>query len=370
MKLVCSQSELTHALAAVAKAVPSRPSHPILISVLLQASSSGLVLTGYDLNLGIQTKIPASVSTDGVTAIPHKLLEGIASKLPSDSPLSLSLDGERLTVSSITGDYDLAASDPKDYPDFPAVTGDPIEFPSGTLRQIVKQVSFCASSDESKQVLMGVNISKAGATVKAASTDGHRLGVSACIVDEASMEDFNITIPVASMLEATKLADDSISITTDKHGQLLIKTGDTLLVTRAFNATYPQYNQLIPTSFKHTFTLNRKAFVDALSRAATIVQATNVVKLTFSEAMLSITADDQQNKGSEKLPLQNDFDGEFMVALNASYVLSATKAIATEHVVLYFNQPTTPMLVKPKDDESEGQNTDQTYLIMPVQTRA
>ena len=370
MKLVCSQSELSHALAAVAKAVPSRPSHPILISVLLQASSSGLVLTGYDLNLGIQTKIPASVSKDGVTAIPHKLLQDIVSKLPSDSPLSLSLDGERLTVASTTGDYDLAASDPTDYPDFPAVAGDSIEFPSETLRQIVRQVSFCASSDEAKQVLMGVNISKAETTVKAASTDGHRLGVSACLTD-SNMEDFNITIPVASMLEATKLADDTISITTDKHGQLLIETGKTLLVTRAFNAAYPQYNQLIPTSFKYTFTLNRKAFVDALSRASTIVQAANnVVKLTFSGAMLSITADDQQNKGNEKLPLQNDFDGEFMAALNANYTLSAVKAITTEHVVLYFNQPTTPMLLKPKDDESEGQNTAQTYLIMPVQIKA
>jgi DNA polymerase-3 subunit beta len=188
-----------------------------------------------------------------------------------------------------------------------------------------------------------------------------------------SGDDFNITIPAASIVEATKLALDDISITTNKHSQLLVKMGNTLLTTRAFNANYPNYEELIPKTFKQVFTLDRKGFTSALNRVATIVHAgNNVIKLVFDGDMLSIMADDQQNKASEKLPLQNKntSEEEFMVALNATYVLSAVKAISTDHINLYFNYPTTPMLIKPDynlDDEAAASITMQTYLIMPVQ---
>ena len=48
MKLTCSQSELNTHLLLVNRAVPSRPSHPILANVLLAASDQKqqLSLTG------------------------------------------------------------------------------------------------------------------------------------------------------------------------------------------------------------------------------------------------------------------------------------------------------------------------------------
>ena len=57
MKLVCSQGELNTALQLVSRAVSSRPTHPVLANVLLTADvgTGKLSLTGFDLNLGIQT---------------------------------------------------------------------------------------------------------------------------------------------------------------------------------------------------------------------------------------------------------------------------------------------------------------------------
>jgi DNA polymerase-3 subunit beta len=61
MKLVCSQAELNAALQLVSRAVASRPTHPVLANVLLtaDAGTDRLSLTGFDLNLGIQTSLPA-----------------------------------------------------------------------------------------------------------------------------------------------------------------------------------------------------------------------------------------------------------------------------------------------------------------------
>ena len=67
MKVVCSQSELNSALQLVSRAVATRPTHPVLANVLLtaDAGSNRLSLTGFDLSLGIQTSLAASVETSG-----------------------------------------------------------------------------------------------------------------------------------------------------------------------------------------------------------------------------------------------------------------------------------------------------------------
>ena len=75
MKLTCAQSELSSALHLVSRAITSRPTHPILANVLLtaDAATGTLTLTGFDLNLGIQAQIPASVDSSGATTLPARL---------------------------------------------------------------------------------------------------------------------------------------------------------------------------------------------------------------------------------------------------------------------------------------------------------
>ena len=94
MKLVCSQTELNTALQLVSRAVANRPTHPVLANVLLtaDAGTGKLSLTGFDLNLGIQTSLIASIDSSGAITLPSKLFSEIISKLSSDSPITLISD--------------------------------------------------------------------------------------------------------------------------------------------------------------------------------------------------------------------------------------------------------------------------------------
>ncbi|MCX5937613.1 MAG: DNA polymerase III subunit beta, partial [Cyanobium sp. LacPavin_0920_WC12_MAG_62_9] len=91
MKLVCSQSELSSSLQLVSRAVAGRPTHPVLANVLLtaDAGTGRLSLTGFDLSLGIQTSLSASVETSGAITLPAKLFGEIVSRLSADSPITL-----------------------------------------------------------------------------------------------------------------------------------------------------------------------------------------------------------------------------------------------------------------------------------------
>ena len=107
MKVVCSQSELNAALQLVSRAVAPRPTHPVLANVLLtaDAGTDRLSLTGFDLNLGIQTSLTASVETSGAITLPARLLGEIVSRLASDSPLTLTTEesGEQVQLNSLSG---------------------------------------------------------------------------------------------------------------------------------------------------------------------------------------------------------------------------------------------------------------------------
>ncbi|NDG24316.1 MAG: DNA polymerase III subunit beta, partial [Synechococcaceae bacterium WBB_10_009] len=91
MKLVCSQAELNASLQLVSRAVASRPTHPVLANVLLTADAgTGRVsLTGFDLSLGIQTSLAASVHTSGAITLPARLFGEIVARMPADSPIGL-----------------------------------------------------------------------------------------------------------------------------------------------------------------------------------------------------------------------------------------------------------------------------------------
>ena len=125
MKLVCSQTELNAALQLVSRAVAARPTHPVLANVLLtaDAGTDRLSLTGFDLNLGIQTSLAATVETSGAVTLPARLFGEIVSRLSSDSPITLVTDeaGEQVELTSLSGSYQMRGMPADDFPELPLV---------------------------------------------------------------------------------------------------------------------------------------------------------------------------------------------------------------------------------------------------------
>ena len=161
MKVVCSQSELNGALQLVSRAVATRPTHPVLANVLLtaDAGSGRLSLTGFDLNLGIQTSLPANVESSGAITLPARLLGEIVSRLSSDSPLTLATaeGGEQVQLTSLSGSYQMRGMPADDYPDLPMVeSGTTLKLQATALVQALKGTLFASSSDEAKQLLDGL----------------------------------------------------------------------------------------------------------------------------------------------------------------------------------------------------------------------
>jgi len=370
MKLTCSQADLNTALALVGRAVSGRPTHPVLANVLLtaDAATGRLSLTGYDLSLGIQTSIPASIDASGATTVPARLFSEIVSRLPGDSPVTLATaeDAEQLQLASLSGSYRVSSMLAEDYPDLPlAQNGAPITLQAADLIRGLRATLFASSSDESKQLLTGVHITL-GAATEFAATDGHRLAVLK--LTGAATTETAITVPARALRELERLLSgtgaDSIEMFVER-GQIVFVCGDQVLTSRSLDGTYPAYGQLIPATFNRAITVARKGLLSALERVAVVAdQHNNVVKVAADpdRAELQITAD-AQDVGSGAEVLSAEIKGDSLViAFNVRYLLDGLKAMAAEEVVLHCNAPTTPVVIAGEEGF--------TYLVMPVQVRS
>ena len=311
MKLVCSQAELASSLQLVSRAVAARPTHPVLANVLLtaDAATGRLSLTAFDLNLGIQTSLPAAVEVSGAITLPARLFGEIVSRLSADSPVTLrSLeDGEQIELTSLSGSYKMRGLPADDFPDLPLVqSGVPIRLDAEVLLRGLRATLFASSGDEAKQILTGVHLHLDPDGLECAATDGHRLAVlrlphglpasepaAAEPEEEAEQPPFTVTVPARSLRELERLlsgrpAREPLSLFCER-GQVVVLWADQVLTSRSLDGAYPNYRQLIPPSFSRHIRVERRPLIAALERVAVLAdQHNNVVKISTDPKLGSL----------------------------------------------------------------------------------
>ncbi|WP_040656616.1 DNA polymerase III subunit beta [Rubidibacter lacunae] len=384
MKLTCSQSDLNAHLSSVSRAVPSRPAHPILGNVLLEADEAAqtVKLTAFDHSLGLQASFPAQVSETSAVALPARLLNDLVARLP-EGELTLScapveadkLEGGVLgTIVHTSGRYQLRGTSAKEFPELPAVAGEPIDLEAAMLAEGLAATLFAASPDETKQVLTGVHLTQPEGGLEFAATDGHRL----VVVETTSEEDvppsagptLAVTIPARALRELERMLSscepgERVMFRADDR-QVVFEFGNRRLTSRKLDGAYPAYRQLIPQQFERRLTVDRRRLQSSLEVASVMAdQKNNIVKFSLDSAgqelSLSVDAQDVGN-ARESLPAQ--ITGESMdIAFNIRYLMDGLKVLQASEVQIQLNSSTQPAIVTPVG----GQKL--TYLVMPVQLR-
>ena len=373
MKFTCTQSDLYHHSSLVSKAVPSRPTHPVLANILLVADeeTQELKLTGFDLSIGISTRLPAEIKQGGSITIPAKIFNEIISRIDGVLSFSLSDDDENvIKIMTLSGHYEVRGMGADEYPELPTVDGESITLPTDALLKGLRGSIFCASPDETKQVLTGVHIVIEESSIEFAATDGHRLSVVK--VDDIECENqVSLTLPAKAMKEVEKMiagnkALDSVSIKLDES-QALFEIGSQILICRRLEGQYPVYKQLIPQKFTHNIYADRKNFLASIERIGVLAdERNNIIKcsLNHSDQTIALSCDVKEVGTGEEV-VKTQVVGEELkeIAFNCKYLIDGFKNLQCEEVNLSMNGATNPVVVAPLGSGN------QIYLIMPVQLR-
>ncbi|MDF5716559.1 MAG: DNA polymerase III subunit beta [Rhizonema sp. NSF051] len=386
MKLVCTQSDLSTNLSLTSRAVPSRPTHPVLANVLLQANAetNQVSLTGFDLSLGIRTSLNAEVIQGGAIAIPAKLLNDITSRL-SEGEITLedesadsntpSSEGLIVTLTSKSGRYQVRAMGGEEFPELPL-----IENTQATQLQVTALIEglrgslFATSPDETKQVLTGVHLTVEQDSLEFAATDGHRLAVVQTTnqsPDTGYEGKLEVTLPARTLRELERMLahnssqEELVALYFDQ-GQVVFEWQNQRLTSRTLEGPYPAYSMLIPRQFQRELTLDRKQFLSALERIAVLAdQKNNIVKLSLDNAAQGLTLScESQDVGSAMESMAAQISGEDIdIAFNIKYLMEGIKALPSSEIQMQLNTNLTPVIFTPLG------GLKMTYLAMPVQLR-
>ncbi|MGB6300260.1 MAG: DNA polymerase III subunit beta [Rivularia sp. (in: cyanobacteria)] len=389
MKLVCSQSDLNTHLSLTFRAVPSRPTHPILANVLLQAdaANSQVSLTAFDLSLGIRTSFNAEVLEGGTITLPAKLLNDIVSRLPEGEIIlddtipekeNRGVDsGLTVTLKPKSGRYEVRAMGAEEYPELPVTENDKaIHLPASALIEGLGGSLFATSSDESKQVLTGVHLTVKQDTLEFAATDGHRLAVVETINenldDDEQPDSLQVTLPSKALRELERMLahsskeDEPVAMYFDS-GQVIFEWQNQRLTSRTLEGQYPAYHQLIPNAFERELILDRKQFISALERIAVLAdQKNNIAKVSIDSESQEITLSvETQEIGSGMESMSAQIKGDDIdIAFNIKYLMEGLKALPSAEIQMQLNNNLAPVIFSPVG------GIKMTYLAMPVQLRS
>jgi DNA polymerase-3 subunit beta len=378
VKFICSQSDLNTAIALAAKAVSTRPTHPILGNILVVAKEGKIYLTGYDLSMGIKTSFSADITEDGEVTLPAKLFGDIVSRLSGNLTFSVAppkedSDSIHTTITDSTGRFQVSCLSADEYPSLPEVEGGQVmELAIASVLEGLKGTLFAASTDETKQVLAGVHLIGTQESLEFAATDGHRLAVVNIPTEqgedepETAIADFAVTIPGKALREVerllTSVTEEKVSLLSgDTH--VVFSVGDRSITTRKLEVGYPNYQQLIPRQFARTVTMERKRLLSGAERVSVLSdQKNNLVKfLLRNDNQLTLVVE-AQDLGNAKENLPIDLVGEEIdIAFNVRYLVDGLKVLPSGDIQMQLNEGNQPVIFTPLG------GLKMTYLVMPVQ---
>jgi len=359
------------------KAVSSRTTIPILTGIKIVASNQGITLTGSDSDISIESFIPKEENGDEIVEIKEtggivlnaKFFGEIVRKLPMDFVEFEVQNHHQTIIRSGKAEFNLNGLDPDEYPHLPQISEDNVfSIPTDLLKSIIRQTVFAVSTSETRPILTGVNWQIENGKLTCTGTDSHRLAMRTAPIEIDPSETYNAVIPGKSLIELSKILDDSNNpveiVMTDN--QILFKSKNLLFFSRRLEGNYPDTSRLIPTDSKTELVLHAKEFLHAIDRASLLARGerNNVVKLvTLEEKTIEISSTTPEiGNVVEQISSESISGEELKISFSAKYMMEALRALEGTEIVIHFTGAMRPFVIRSVDDDSILQ------LILPVRT--
>ena len=236
MKLAVSKAALQQAVTQASRAVSGRAPMPVLSGLLLRADDNGLTITGYDLDIAIETRIPASVEEPGELVVPAKQFGGIVKAL-GRSEVVLSRQENSLKIQADRAEFTLQTMDATEYPALPEVEGQFAIIPHEAFRECARKVSYAAAVADARAFYTVINTMMADGELTMVATDTFRLAVRRAPAPHS--EPLSVLLPVAFVSEIERL-DGAVHLhLSGNHVQ--VKSGDTRVISRLIEGQWPDW---------------------------------------------------------------------------------------------------------------------------------
>ncbi len=373
MKVTVLQENLARGLSIVSRAVSPRSTLPVLANVLIATDEGRLRLSATNLEMGITCWIGARIEEEGSTTVPARTFADLVGTMP-DPQVSLTLDSrtQTLNVRSGPSTNDIKGIDAQEFPPLPVPDfGDAININVADFKEMIHQVAFAASTDEARPVLMGVLLKVEGETITMAAADGFRLSVRTATLSSPAAHPVSAIIPARALSELARIASDGeqmIQMVLPKgRGQVVFRVKDAELVSQLIDGTFPDYQQIIPRSYKSRTLVSTASLLKACKQAEIFArEGSNVVRMNIKNSgelqpgEVEISAHSEET-GSNETIVEATVDGlPLLIAFNVKFLREVLEVIKTPNVAIETSAPNAPGVVKPVGEDGF------IHVIMPM----
>ncbi|KOY79821.1 DNA polymerase III subunit beta [Apilactobacillus kunkeei] len=377
MKFSIKRSAFIQGINMVSRAISSKTTIPILTGLKLSASNEGLILTGSNADVSIETVIDRNdadneliIEEEGSIVLPARFFSGIVKKLPSDKMTLSVANGFQTEITSGTSSFTINGLDAADYPHLPEIENDnEISLSGDVFKEIINQTVIAVSNQESRPILTGVHFVLKDGTLFAVATDSHRLSQRKVALPDNQGE-YDVIIPGSSLSELSKMISDDTENVKMKitENQVLFTIGNTYFYSRLLEGTYPDTSRLIPRDSETNVQFDAYELLGAIERASLLSHESrnNVVKLTIKANVKQVTiSGNSPDVGNveEEVESKEVAGNDLEISFNPDYMKDALRAFGHSMINVSFTSSLRPFTLVPSEDAENF-----IELITPVRT--
>src|SRR5690606_5022085 len=157
MRFSLQREALLKPLAQVVNVVERRQTLPVLANLLTQVSGGQLSLTGTDLEVEMISRVTVDDAQDGETTIPARKLFDIVRALPDGSKVTVSQNGDKITVQAGRSRFTLSTLPANDFPSVDEVEAtERVSVPEAALKELIERTAFAMAQQDVRYYLNGL----------------------------------------------------------------------------------------------------------------------------------------------------------------------------------------------------------------------
>jgi DNA polymerase-3 subunit beta len=284
----------------------------------------------------------------------------IVKALPAGA-VSIELNDDEMSISAGRSQFSVRPLSLDDYPAQTEPAADAVTLPASTVADALRQVVRAASTDDARAVLTGVLLASEEDGLRMVATDSYRLAVRDLPGTTVLAVGKHVLIPGRALNELQRVMGDAEELSVRLGDrEATFEAGGTRLSTRLIEGEFPNYRNLLPSSYPNLLTVGKADMLEAIRRVKILAQDSTPVRLTLGGDTVQLTAI-TQDVGNAIEEIDASYDGtEMTVAFNPDYLAAGIDAIDSDDVTLATMDPMKPAVLR-----GVGRD-DYLYLLMPV----
>ena len=341
MKFTITKSTIENVVSSMQPFLEKKDASAITSHIYFEVSQNSLILKATDYEMGLEANITNITDyDDGKSTVNGSNLLNIIRRLKDDNIIFEIINND-LNIKQGRSNFKLPMYNADEYPLFPQLDNlKELDINIINLINSIKKITPSIDTNNPKFELNGALLDIKSNKINFVATDTRRLAVSN--LENLSNEEIQIIIPKKAIVEIQKLFFDDAIISYDETN-LVLSNSKVKFFTRLINGKFPDYERIIPSNLKYSFSLSKSSLIDSIKLVTSLKPN---IKITFSNSSILFESVDEDSEAQTQVDVQLNIEDTFYIAVNSKYLLDFLSTTTNENIIVGFNESNLPFYLE------------------------